>query len=381
MATALIVFNQGGPGTPGEAFEGTVAGGLVTVTNDNNTGVTSWTITLLDVPPDSALVPGVLATAVSGTPSASFTPDVPGSYRIRLDVLAGAALDTDIRNFGIRNARGVIVPPYQQLPTPLPLVGPGSKPDEQNYGGQSRGWTGTRTDGQLEEFFATYDDLPIRSLTATPFTAAVSHQQPLYYVDLVTIGASAVFNLPSGARVGQRFRVVAGAGSSNTVTVAPPGGHSIDSFANIVMLSGTSGTFVYRGGTNWTAFGSTRDVYERTLVGGVEDTDSTGFQTIGSTAIDTGSYPNTLSVSWQALIETTSALDAVEIRLYNVTTAAVIAGSVLSSTSLTPVLVSASISLTSGLNIYEAQLRLQSTGTPNRATCKQAQVVISWLQP
>ena len=70
-ATALILFNQGGPGTPGEAFAGTVAGGLVSISNNSNTDVASWRITLLDVPPDSALVPCVLATANSATPAAS----------------------------------------------------------------------------------------------------------------------------------------------------------------------------------------------------------------------------------------------------------------------------------------------------------------------
>jgi len=65
-----------------------------------------------------------------------------------------------------------------------------------------------------------------------------------------------------------------------------------------------------------------------------------------------------------------------------VTAAAVVASSTLSTTSLIPVLVSALVTLpVSGANLYEAQLRLQTTGTPNRATCKQAQLIVDWLQP
>lgn len=387
--TALIVFDQGGPGPAGQAFEGTVAGGAVTVTNDDNTDVASWRITLADVPPDSGVATGVLASANNNTPTANFTPDVPGSYRIVLEVFDAAGFtgdeDTDIRDFGIRNARGFIIPPYQKLPDPLPVLGsgePGEKPDEQNYGGQARGWTGDRTDGQLEEFFLIYDDLPFESITSTPFTAAVTGEAPLYLVDLTVIGGSAVFNLPSGARVGQRFRIAAIGGSPlDTVTVTPPGGHNIDGRSSVAMFAGGSGVFIYRGGVRWAMLGAKYDAYERTIVGGVEDTDQTGFVAIGTTVIDTGDFINIDTVTWEAVLETTDGGDPAEIRLFNVTTASVVAGSILSTTSLTPVLVSSTITLASGQNLYEAQLRLTTTGAPNRATCKQAQVVIDWLQP
>jgi len=189
-ATALIVFDQGGPGTAGEAFEGST-GSLVTVTNDDNTDVTSWTITLTDVPPDSALVPGVLGTAVDNTPTASFTPDVAGSFRILLEVSDGVTPDTDIRNFGIRNTRGFIFPSYGLLPDPKPVTGsglPGSKPNEYNFGGQTRGWSGDRASGLLEEFMTKYDDLPSTVVTAGPY-AAPTDTTPLTVVDSDTVGA------------------------------------------------------------------------------------------------------------------------------------------------------------------------------------------------
>lgn len=388
-AVALTILDQGGPGPAGRAFAGTVAGGLVTVTNDNNTDVLSWAITLLDVPPDSALVPGVLATADSGTPTASFTPDVVGSFRVMLDVYEATGLtgirNRDIRNFGIPNARGIIVPPYQKLPDPLPVTGsgqPGEKPDEQNYGGQTRGWAGDRASGQLEQYFQTYDDLPIELVGSTPFTAAATGEPPLYMVFLVIISSDAVFNLPSsGVRVGQRYRVIAEAGTSFKVAVTVTGGQNINGLSSVDMPSGGSGTFLYLGGLDWIMLGHKTDRYERTLVGGVEDTDQTGFVSIGSTVLDIANFTNVATVTWQAVLETTNAADAAEIRLFDVTGAAIVGASTLSTVSLTPVLVSATITLPPGSNLYEVQLRLQTTGTPNRATCKQAQLIIDWLQP
>lgn len=380
--TALIVFAQGMfSAADGEAFEGALGGGAVTVTNADNTDVTSWSITLLDVPPGSVLTAGtVLGSAANNTPTANFTPDVTGSYRIQLQVSDGVNIDKDIRNFGIRNTRGIIVPPFQKLPDPLPILGsglPGEKPNETNYGGQVRGWTGDRTDGQLETFFQTYDDLPIKPLTSTPYSASASLDPPLYFFNVAGAG---VFNLPSGARVGQQFRVVASS-TVTLLTVNPPGGHTIDGLGSVQILGRGSGTFVFLGSSTWAMLGAKFDKYERTIVAAAEDTDLTGFVSIGSTVINPADYPNTTSVLWQAIIETTLGADPAEIRLYNVTTAAVVGSSTLSTASLTPVVVSANVTLAAGANLYEAQLRLQTTGSPNRATCKQAQIIINWMQP
>jgi hypothetical protein len=106
--------------------------------------------------------------------------------------------DIDIRNFGVPNARGIIIPPFQELPEPLPILGSGKageKPDEQNYGGQARGWTGDRSSSQMEQFFQTYDDLLFTSVTTTPYNAPADNHTPLYVVDLDTIGGPATFNL------------------------------------------------------------------------------------------------------------------------------------------------------------------------------------------
>jgi hypothetical protein len=390
VVTALIVFDQGGPGPAGEAFEGTIAGGAVTVTNDVNTNVASWKISLVDVPPTSALVPGVLGTANSATPSAGFTPDVAGSYRIVLEVYDTIGLtgttDKDIRNFGIRNARGIIIPPYQKNPDPRPLIGsgdPGAKPDEQNYGGQARGWAGDRTDGQLEFFFLTYDDLPNVSVTTTPFVAAATGESPIYLLDMITAGGPISFTLPTGARIGQRVRVLLdqASGAFDTSTILAPGGQNIDGLSSVNIARGKFADFLYVRPNVWQMLTKARDIYERTIVGGLEDTDLTGFVSIGTTVLNPSQFFNISTATWQAIIETTTAADAAEIRLFNVTTLSVVGGSTLSTTATTPTLVSAAIPLAAGQNIYEAQLRLTTTGAPNRATCKQAQIILDWFQP
>ena len=383
-AVALIVFNQGGPGTAGEAFEGTLAGGIVTATNDDDTDVASYEFTMLDVPPDSAVPTGVIT---SGAPpsTASFTPDVAGSYRVRLKVTAVSTglTDTDIRIFGVRNARGIIIPPYQRNPDPLPLLGTGiagEKPDEQNYGGQARGWAGDRASGQLEQFMTTYDDLPYKQISGTPYTA-IPGEAPCYLVDMTAVGSDAVLNLPvSGWRANQRIRIHAYGNSAYTLTVNP-GVCPIDGYSTIVMRAPNTLDIVRIGATEWFMTGAKTDVYERSLVAGVETVGVTGFQAIGGTvALNPSDFPNG-TITWKAVISTTNAADAAEIRLYNLTLGAAVSGSTLSTTSLTPVEVDSSVTLASGSNLYEAQLRLQTTGVPNQATCSQAQVAIAWLQP
>lgn len=382
-AVALIVFDQGGAGPAGQAFEGTVAGGLVTVDNDDDTDASTFEFTMLDVPPGSTVPTGSMA---SGAPpsTASFTPDKPGSYRVQLEVSDGAVTNTDIRCFGIRNVRGIIIPPYQRNPNPLPLLGtglPGAKPDEQNYGGQARGWAGDRASGQLEEFFATYDDLPYQMVTGTPFLVSPT-DEPLYVVNMTTIGSNAVINTPtSGWRTGQHLRVHAWGNTAYTLTINPPFGHTFDGLSPLVMRAPNTADLVYLGGSAWGILGAKSDVYERSLVAGIETAGNTGFQAIGGSAmLDPANFSNG-STTWSSVISTTNAADAAEVRLYNLTLGSVVAGSVLSTTSLTPAVVSGAVTLAPGPNLYEAQLRLQTTGAPNQATCRQAQVTINWLQP
>lgn len=134
---ALIAFSQAGGGpsdSAGRAVEGGVTAQVVTCTNGDNTNVGSWKWELLDKPRGSSLTLGTIGTSSTLT----FTPDVGGGcYRIRLTVKdnSGTIIAVDVRNFGVPNANGVCLPPFQ------PQAGVDYTKEEMNFGGQVRSWT------------------------------------------------------------------------------------------------------------------------------------------------------------------------------------------------------------------------------------------------
>lgn len=133
MAGAIIVIDQptgAGSGTPGVARNDLWLSQPVTL-SVGTTGNTSFQWTLLNSPPGSA--------ATLGTPTAStstWTPDVYGTYRIRLVTNGGGPGNTQIRIVRVRkNASGVLVRTGKWS---LPAVGEQS--GENNYVGNTRSW-------------------------------------------------------------------------------------------------------------------------------------------------------------------------------------------------------------------------------------------------
>lgn len=135
MPGAIIAFDQARPGpttstgSPGVARNDLWVGWLVTgrITTSGNTSP-EWT--LLDKPPGSTVT---LAGATSL--SCTFTPDLPGSYRIQLQVNGGGAGNVQILiaacTFDVAGhltLRGWRIPALSELPT------------ENNFSGQTRGW-------------------------------------------------------------------------------------------------------------------------------------------------------------------------------------------------------------------------------------------------
>lgn len=167
-AAALIKFKQGATvGNPGQAFKG-VTGTSVVLENSDNTGVASWQIDLLYADERSTLVAAdaVVFSNNGATPSYTFTPDGRGSYRLQLKVWsvpnrAGVPDDIDIRVFAAPEVHGMVVPPAQLWPVPLPAPESGqvgAKPNELNFGGQAFGWAGDgNNDGLMNDLVRRVD--------------------------------------------------------------------------------------------------------------------------------------------------------------------------------------------------------------------------------
>lgn len=158
-AVALLKFSQGLTiGADGQALKGEI-GTAVSVENSSNVDVASWQIDLVYSDPASSVLPAIpyAFSDNSSVPLAIFTPDVTGCYRFVLKVWtipnrAGAPADTDIRMFTVPEPFGLVAPPAQLWPIPLPVPQsgqPGNKPNEFNYGGQPDGWAGNGADDGL----------------------------------------------------------------------------------------------------------------------------------------------------------------------------------------------------------------------------------------
>jgi hypothetical protein len=377
-AVADLEFTQG-PNTdvPGRAVVGTLTDGVCNISNGINADIASWEIELLYSPPGSAVAPGVLAAAVSNTPAAAFTPDVSGCFRIRERVLdAFGVQNEDIRNFGIPNFRGIIVPPPQFDPLPIDIS---LKANELNFGGQAFGWAGDRVVGLFEKYFETYKDVATADVTATPHNAGVN-ESDLLLIFLDTIAAPTVVNLPAGARDGQLFAVLdAEANAFNfNITVNLPGGDTFPDTTTSRVIFANGGMLVLMkiSGTDWVVIKQTSKEEYIPLFGGVDSTDNVaGFDRVCSLPFDASTWPLYSTFVFEAVMETTNVANAHTVRLYNVTDSLVL-GTPLSSTSLIPELQFEALTPLNDFplaaKIYEVQHQMAAGAGPDEVTISRA---------
>lgn len=135
---AQIKFVQGANAPPsGEALLG-VTGVVVAATNGSGETASSYTWTMVDVPPSSLVLKGFMG----NTSGVAFTPDVSGSYLLRLDLVVGGVSSSDTRAVMVPSSSlyNRVIPPYDA---------PGSA---LNVGGQARGWA-----NWLEPYFNLID--------------------------------------------------------------------------------------------------------------------------------------------------------------------------------------------------------------------------------
>lgn len=94
MAFVSIIINQMGKprGVPGRSRQDLSANMPVVLTNDDNSGVAAWSWELVSIPFESK-------TALRGekNPVATFTPDVTGSYLVKLTITANGSQASDYR--------------------------------------------------------------------------------------------------------------------------------------------------------------------------------------------------------------------------------------------------------------------------------------------
>ena len=233
--TALIKFTQGAnTDTAGRAVKGDLSSGTVTVSNGSDVGVVSWLYELLYVPPGSSI-----PTTIQGPSStATFTfaqPDVAGSYRVRLTVTdANGNTDVDIRNFCVPFTNGLIAPPFQGYPAPLPLTGAGSKPNEINLGGQPFGWDGNQNASfpLLYQALAKLDGV---SGGGVPPARTISTTSPLAGGGDLSTNRTLSLSYGNGLTTNAGSLVVQSADS--TINVAP-GGISVGTIATGNIASG-----------------------------------------------------------------------------------------------------------------------------------------------
>jgi len=134
---------------------------------------------------------------------------------------------------------------------------------------------------------------------------------------------------------------------------------------------------------NWTVVSLGGRIFSEAyvdLLNGSFPVSDTTFTVIGATNFDKSILPSgTRTIKLQVLLETTSPLATAQ--LYNYTAVAVVTSSTLTTTSLTPVLLTTgdlSSNLASGAAIYQIQVKMNAGGVSDKVTCTMARLVVTW---
>lgn len=235
--TAAIKFTQGvTTDDPGRALI-VVASTPVVMTNGDNSDVFDWTWEILTAPSASGIPTGVIAAGAMS--SASATPDVPGSYLVRLTVKDAAGNQAqDTRAFIVLEGSGRLIPPFRGDFNSL------------NYGGQVQGW-----DPAMEQWLHAADGKPPRDIGGSGVLNNLTSTDP-------TDGTAAEglrFSNPIGVTIngidmgyaGRRLYVLAAAAA--IILADEAGGSDADNRivtgtgGNVTLQLGSSAWLVYDG--------------------------------------------------------------------------------------------------------------------------------------
>jgi hypothetical protein len=241
---AAVQYTQGSSGPAGQAFFGTIAGGAVQVANGNNTNVTQWTFTVIDVPPGSAVPTGVVQSGALST--WTFTPDKTGGYLVQLTVTntGDGSTATDTRCFGVKEVSGRFVPPFKATDVML------------NFGGQTRGWA-----VYMEAWFAYIDSLVsantvVHQVSGTGTTTVTETSGNVVMVISAMTGPITIKFTVSTAppTIGMTIAIkVKDTSFSNTNTISANGnGNTVEYEGSAAPASFNPGTFGTGGEVVWT---------------------------------------------------------------------------------------------------------------------------------
>lgn len=218
MPGAIIAFDQSRPGpstsygSPGVARNDLWLSWLITC-RCTTSGNTSFAWEFLDVPPGSASTLSGAATV-----NATFTPDLPGSYRVQLTTNGGGPGNVQILIAAVRyDDTGALVLRGWCLPAL------GEVPPEDNFGGQTRGWAAAMEFifADLRSALAGVGGLRATQTASGPVTADAD---AMVFVDL-TGGTVPV--TPPGLAAGVTWGVKdwkGAASSTHTITIANASG-------------------------------------------------------------------------------------------------------------------------------------------------------------
>lgn len=393
MPQATIHFTQGlSDGGSGQSALGFDPDVLVSMTDDGGPVATSWLWEVISWPAPLAAPPVLTGAA---TQTATCTPTLDGVYIVRLTRTDGVNGTTvDLRFFGVKDLDNLTLP------------SPGMTGNMSNVGGspalaQAAGWAG-RADASTNVLVDAYlrwlkDNMgrwagridTINHGAGTPVTETItdSTANPVRVYNLTGAGAYTAEIDTTGVPLGRRllFLVNTTAGAGAFTIKSGIGGTVLTTLAAPV-----AGTFRYFlevicNGAAWAIMSATPQdpavvPRERSfpMVSGIQSNGTTFFMRAGTVRVDTSRMPAAGQVRFRAILEASTGMTA-ECQLYNLTDAAIVAGSLLSTSSTTPDFQQAVVTLPSGIKDYEAQIRMQSSGVPGDiVSCSMADLLFVW---
>lgn len=176
---------------------------------------------------------------------------------------------------------------------------------------------------------------------------------------------------------------------SNSITLGPGGNdiirftgtHAAVQMGDVAMDVGTGRPCIFAESGSRPIAHSNEIVRQKEIIlcGELKAVDENIFTNVGASRISTTYLPViTTTVTFSALLTATAGKTA-ECQLYNMTDGAIVVGSVLSSSSLSPDFQSAVITLASGAKDYLVQLRMTTaSGGTDQVTCSSAMLTLTW---